>query len=221
MIACYCRVSSRHQKSGRVRKPRSPQWLQGNDMPPSRVPWFEDIETGATLHRPAFARCNTRSSRGIETVVVWKLDRLSRRQREGINLLARLVRARGTGGGLTQQIDLSGTVGRLVASVLFGLRRDRARVSARTPSGWHRSRQAERPLSRAAKGHDQGTSSPRRYPPQARAHRVRNCGRFRRQFAYRVSLSCIEFCITNGVFRLRSLVQYHRFTSQKRQKGMA
>jgi DNA invertase Pin-like site-specific DNA recombinase len=53
--------------------------------------------------------------------VVWKLDRISQRQHEGISLLAdwcecgiRVVVA-------TQQIDLSGTVGRMVASVLFGL----------------------------------------------------------------------------------------------------
>jgi DNA invertase Pin-like site-specific DNA recombinase len=54
-------------------------------------------------------------------VVVWKLDRISRRQREGINLLAdwcdRGVRVV----SVTQQIDLSGAVGHMVASVMFGL----------------------------------------------------------------------------------------------------
>jgi len=54
-------------------------------------------------------------------VVVWKLDRISRRQREGINLLAdwcdRGIRVV----VVTQQIDLTGAVGRMVASVMFGL----------------------------------------------------------------------------------------------------
>src|SRR5262249_35583024 len=56
----------------------------------------------------------------VKMVIVWKLDRLSRRQREGVNLLADWCE-RGVRVVVTQQIDLSGTVGRLVASVLFGL----------------------------------------------------------------------------------------------------
>jgi DNA invertase Pin-like site-specific DNA recombinase len=57
----------------------------------------------------------------IRTVVVWKLDRLSRRQREGINLLAEWCERGVRVVVITQQLDLSGAVGRLVASVLFGL----------------------------------------------------------------------------------------------------
>ena len=50
-------------------------------------------------------------------VVVWKLDRISRRQRDGVNLLAEW-RERGVRVvAVTQQIDLSGAVGRMVASV--------------------------------------------------------------------------------------------------------
>ena len=67
-------------------------------------------------------------------VVVWKLDRLSRRQRDGVDLLAdwcdRGVRVV----AVTQQIDLSGAVGRMVASVLFGL--------AEIESEYRRERQA-------------------------------------------------------------------------------
>jgi len=49
------------------------------------------------------------------------LARLSRRQRDGINLLADW-RERGVRVvAVTQQIDLSGSVGRMVASVMFGL----------------------------------------------------------------------------------------------------
>jgi hypothetical protein len=51
MIACYCWVSTR---SLTVRKPRSCGG-SGAMRCRSRVQWFEDIETGATLHRPAFA----------------------------------------------------------------------------------------------------------------------------------------------------------------------
>jgi len=54
-------------------------------------------------------------------VVVWKLDRISRRQREGINLLAEWCERGVRVVVITQQLDLSGAVGRLVAGVLFGL----------------------------------------------------------------------------------------------------
>jgi DNA invertase Pin-like site-specific DNA recombinase len=57
----------------------------------------------------------------VETVVVWKLDRLSRRQHEGVNLLAEWCERGVRVVVVTQQIDLKGAVGRLVASVLFGL----------------------------------------------------------------------------------------------------
>ena len=57
----------------------------------------------------------------ITTVVVWKLDRISRRQREGINVLAEWCEPGVRVVVITQQLDLGGAVGRLVAGVLFGL----------------------------------------------------------------------------------------------------
>jgi len=121
MIACYCRVSSRRQKHGSQRA-EIQRWLRGHGMRPSRVQWFEDTETGKTLRRPAFARLQQAIFAGtVKTVIVRKLDRLSRRQREGVNLLADWCERGVRVVVVTQQIDLSGTVGRLVASVLFGL----------------------------------------------------------------------------------------------------
>src|SRR5262245_39960679 len=57
----------------------------------------------------------------ITTMVVWKLDRISRRQREGINVLAEWCERGVRVVVITQQLDVSGAVGRLVAGVLFGL----------------------------------------------------------------------------------------------------
>jgi DNA invertase Pin-like site-specific DNA recombinase len=77
---------------------------------------------GHTLRRPAFARLQRAIETGtITTVVVWKLDRLARRQQDGINLLAEWCARNIRVVAVTQQIDLSGPVGRMVASVLFGL----------------------------------------------------------------------------------------------------
>src|SRR2546426_1573735 len=121
MMACYCRVSTRRQKT-ESQKVDILRWLTGHAVPPAAVQWFEDIDSGTTLKRPAFARMQQGIFTGtIKTVVVWKLDRISRRQREGVNLLADWCERGDSVVVITQQLDLSGAVGRLVASVLFGL----------------------------------------------------------------------------------------------------
>jgi DNA invertase Pin-like site-specific DNA recombinase len=121
MIACYCRISTHEQKAD-SQKAEITRWLKGNRIPKKKVQWFEDIENGSTMQRPAFDAMQKAIFNGeIKTVIVWKLDRISRSQKDGITLLAdwceRGVRVVST----TQQIDLSGSVGRLIASVLFGI----------------------------------------------------------------------------------------------------
>ena len=121
MMACYCRVSTRRQTAA-SHKADIQRWLTSHAVPPTTVQWFEDVDRGTTLARPAFDRMQQGIFMGpITTVVVWKLDRIARRQREGINLLADWC-ARGVRiVAITQQLDLSGAVGRLVAGVLCGL----------------------------------------------------------------------------------------------------
>ena len=121
MMACYCRVSTRRQKTD-SQKADILRWLTGHAVRPAAIQWFEDVESGATLKRPAFDRMQQGIFAGtIRTVVVWKLDRISRRQCEGVNLLADWCERGVRVVAITQQLDLSGAVGRLVASVLFGL----------------------------------------------------------------------------------------------------
>jgi DNA invertase Pin-like site-specific DNA recombinase len=121
MMACYCRVSTHRQKVD-SQKADIQRWLMGQAVPPTTVQWFDDVDSGTTLARPAFARIQQGIFLGtITTVVVWKLDRISRRQREGINLLAEWCERGVRVVVITQQLDLSGAVGRLVAGVLFGL----------------------------------------------------------------------------------------------------
>jgi len=121
MMACYCRVSTRRQKADGP-KADILRWLTGNAVASAAVQWFEDVESGSTLKRPAFDRMQQGIfASTIRTVVVWKLGRISRRQREGVNLLADWCERGVRVVVITQQLDLSGAVGRLVASVLFGL----------------------------------------------------------------------------------------------------
>jgi DNA invertase Pin-like site-specific DNA recombinase len=121
MIACYCRVSSRRQKTD-SQQAELIRWLTSQRIELATVQWFEDIETGMTLRRPAFEQLQRAIFDGaVTTVVVWKLDRLSRRQHEGISLLADWCERDVRVVVVTQQIDLRGALGRMVASVLFGL----------------------------------------------------------------------------------------------------
>jgi DNA invertase Pin-like site-specific DNA recombinase len=121
MIACYCRASSRRPKTD-SQKAEITRWLTRQGVELSAVQWVEDIETGMTMRRAAFAQMQRAIfAKTVNTVVVWKLDRLSRRQHEGITLLVDWCERDVRVVVVTQQIDLRGAVGRMVASVLFGL----------------------------------------------------------------------------------------------------
>jgi DNA invertase Pin-like site-specific DNA recombinase len=168
VIACYCRVSSARQKTD-SQEPEIRRWLQGNRVDLATAEWFEDKETGRTLNRPAFDRLQKAIFAGmVKMVVVWKLDRISRRQRDGVNLRAdwceRAVRVV----AVTQQIDLSGPVGRMVASVLFGL--------AEIESEYRRERQAagiaEAKDRGVYRGRERGTTK----APSGRARELRSRG---------------------------------------------
>jgi DNA invertase Pin-like site-specific DNA recombinase len=120
-IACYCRVSTRHQKNdsqeAEIRK-----WLDGNGIAAEQVEWYFDHETGKTLKRPEFDRLQKDIFNGkVKTIVVWKLDRLSRRLVDGVNLLADWCERGLKIIVVTQQIELNGPVGRMIAAVMLGL----------------------------------------------------------------------------------------------------
>ena len=87
------------------------------------VRWYLDKgKTGDNLNRPAFEQLQADIFDGIiKTVVVFKLDRLSRSLQDGINTLCgwldngiRLV-------SVSQAHDFKGGTGKLIASVLFSI----------------------------------------------------------------------------------------------------
>jgi DNA invertase Pin-like site-specific DNA recombinase len=121
MIGVYIRVSS-HSQKGDSQKAAITQWLANHGHPLSAVRWYEDTETGKTLQRAGFQALQAAIFRGeVKMVVVWKLDRLARSLREGVNVLADWCQREVRVVSVTQQIDLSGTVGHLIASLLFGM----------------------------------------------------------------------------------------------------
>jgi DNA invertase Pin-like site-specific DNA recombinase len=120
-IACYCRVSTRQQKND-SQEAEIKKWLKGNRIALSKVEWYFDHESGKTLNRPEFDRLQSDIFHGrVKTVVVWKLDRLSRRLKDGVNLLADWCERGLKIVVVTQQIELNGPVGRMIAAVMLGL----------------------------------------------------------------------------------------------------
>lgn len=120
-IGVYIRVSTRDQKHDAQRQ-EIERWLSGHGHDPEGVVWFADKESGAKIDRSGFNALQAAVFEGrVRTIVIWKLDRIARSMREGINTLSDWCDKGVRVVSITQQIDLSGTVGKLVAGVLFGI----------------------------------------------------------------------------------------------------
>tara|TARA_R110002111_G_scaffold18931_1_gene46184 strand:+ start:34635 stop:35210 length:576 start_codon:yes stop_codon:yes gene_type:complete len=120
MIAAYCRVSTARQKADSQVSEIS-KWLKANGYDESQVTWYIDKESGKTLKRPEFERLQADIFSGkVKTVIVWKLDRLSRRLKDGVNLLADWCERGLKIVVITQMIELNGAVGRMIAAVMLG-----------------------------------------------------------------------------------------------------
>jgi DNA invertase Pin-like site-specific DNA recombinase len=116
----YIRVSSPKGQKTDSQRSELEAWLKRHRHKAAQ--WFEDHESGATIHRVAFQHLQAAIFAGkIDTVVVWKLDRLARNLKEGVNVLADWCQRGVRVIAITQQIDLSGPVGHLIASLLFGI----------------------------------------------------------------------------------------------------
>ena len=165
-IAVYIRVSTAGQnEAGQRREIR--RWLanHGHDA----VCWYVDKATGDTLARPEFERLQADIFAGeVATVVVWKLDRLSRKLRDGINVLCDWCERGLRVVAVTQQIDFNGTMGKMLAAVLLGIaemeqetrrERQRAGIAAAKENGVYKGRKpgtTKAKPARAAKLRDKG-----------------------------------------------------------------
>lgn len=121
MHGVYIRVSTVGQNEAGQRR-EILRWLKGNGIAEADCRFYVDKKTGDNLNRPAFEELQRDVFNGeIQTIVVWKLDRLSRSIRDGINTLTdwcerglRIV-------SITQQLDFNGAVGKMVTAVLLGV----------------------------------------------------------------------------------------------------
>jgi len=159
-MACACRVSTRRQKVD-SQKADSPRWRRGQAVPSTTVHWFDDVDRGTTRARPACDRMQQGIFLGtITTGVVWKLERISRRQREGLHLLAEWCDRGGRVVVITQQRDLSGAGGAPRGGRPLWLSRDCARISPGTASRRDGRGQTERLRSRPGQGDNASAAGP-------------------------------------------------------------
>lgn len=120
-IACYMRISTVDQTHD-SQKQEIQKWLTAQGMDVSQVDWYQDTESGRKMDRPALDRLTKAIHGGhVKTVVVYKLDRLARRMLEGLNLLCDWAERGVRIVSVTQQIDVSGAMGRMVASLMLGV----------------------------------------------------------------------------------------------------
>ncbi|HMP06143.1 MAG TPA: recombinase family protein, partial [Lacipirellulaceae bacterium] len=116
--AVYIRVSTVGQNAAGQRA-EIDRWLKGHGL---TAAYFVDRRSGDSLDRPAFERLQAAIFAGeVHTVVVYKLDRLSRSLRDGINTLTDWLGQGVRVVSVTQQLDFSGATGQLVAAVLFAV----------------------------------------------------------------------------------------------------
>ena len=143
--AVYVRVSTVGQnEAGQLAE--IDKWFAGHDL---TATYYIDRESGDTLDRPEFARLQADIFAGqIKTVVVWKLDRLSRSLQDGINTLCDWLNQGVRLVSVTQQLDFSGPAGKMIAAVLFAV--------AEMEQGTRRERQAVGIANAKAKGKYQG-----------------------------------------------------------------
>jgi DNA invertase Pin-like site-specific DNA recombinase len=120
-VGVYLRVSTLDQEKGLDSQERALRdYLAGHGIADAQ--WYRDRLSGATTDRPGFDKLQRDIFMGkVKTVICWKLDRLSRSLRDGINVLHDWLGKDIRVVAVAQQFDFSGTVGQMIAAVLFAL----------------------------------------------------------------------------------------------------
>ena len=113
--AIYVRVSSRQQDQ-RSQEPDLRRWAEGQE---AEARWYRDTFTGKTMQRPGLDRLMADLREGkLNTVVVWRLDRLGRTAKGLTALFDELRELNVNLVSLKDSLDLSTPAGRLMANVL-------------------------------------------------------------------------------------------------------
>ncbi len=121
-IGCYLRISTTDKQTTRSQKEAIRQWAKANHVPASELRWYEDRITGTTIDRPQLQRLQWAISKGrIDTLVVFRLDRLARNLRDGLEMLANLADKGIKVVSTSEGIQFDNSTGRLIASILLAV----------------------------------------------------------------------------------------------------
>lgn len=120
-VAVYLRVSTYDQEKGLQSQEKALSDYCTNHSFYNLI-WYKDRISGSKIDRPAFNKLQKDIFDGkVDTVVLWKLDRLSRSLKDGINILTDWLEKDVRIIATSQQLDFSGAVGQMIASVLFAV----------------------------------------------------------------------------------------------------
>jgi DNA invertase Pin-like site-specific DNA recombinase len=116
--AIYMRVSTKRQDTASQEHElkRWAETLEGESC------WYHDTYTGTSMDRPGFRQLMRDIEMGyLDTLVVWRLDRLGRTAKGSTSLFEGLVRWRVNLISLKDGLDLVTPSGRLMANILAGV----------------------------------------------------------------------------------------------------
>lgn len=121
MFAVYIRVSTKEQNLESQRAEIA-KWLDAHQIDQATVRWFEDKQSGRDMSRPGFKDLQRLIATGkVSTVLVWKIDRLSRSFRQGMKVMIDWLNHNVRLVSVTQQLDMEGLVGQAMAALLFAV----------------------------------------------------------------------------------------------------
>jgi DNA invertase Pin-like site-specific DNA recombinase len=96
---------------------------------------FEEVASGGRWDRPEL-HCMLDQLREGDTVVVWKLDRLSRSLKDVLHIMERIVQAGAGFRSITENIDTTTPAGRMMMQIVGSFAEfERAMIRERTSAG--------------------------------------------------------------------------------------
>jgi hypothetical protein len=115
--AIYMRVSTKRQDTA-GQEPELRRWAESHE---GDSHWYRDTYTGTSMDRPGFRQLMRDIESGrVETLVVWRLDRLGRTAKGLTSLFEDLIRCKVNLISLKDGLDLVTPAGRLMANILGG-----------------------------------------------------------------------------------------------------
>lgn len=121
-VGLYIRVSTLDKQIKGLQSQEQALLEYCNNHCLTNIRTYRDKISGGKINRPQLDKLQKDIFLGkISTVICWKLDRLSRSLKDGINLLVDWLDRDVRVIAVSQQFDLSNAVGKLIASVLLGI----------------------------------------------------------------------------------------------------